>query len=100
MGSAILVEVGVQGVFRTSEVAFDKVFAAADDAFRIALMPAVLAPGDVGHGRRPILGLFDDVDAHGTEAHRRLKHHRQRQIGDVYRFQSRTIDGLMEQARA
>ena len=82
MGSAILVEVGVQGVFRTSEVAFDKVFAAADAAFR------------------PILGLFDDVDAHGTEAHRRLKHHRQRQIGDVYRFQSRTIDGLMEQARA
>ena len=100
MGRAILVEVGVQGVFRTSEVAFDKVFAAADDAFRIALVPAVLAPGDVGHGRRPILGLFDDVDAHGTEAHRRLKHHRQRQIGDVYRFQSRTIDGLMEQARA
>lgn len=44
MGCAALVEVGVQGVFRAREVTLDKVLAAADDAFRIALVPPVLAP--------------------------------------------------------
>ena len=99
MGSAILVEVGVQGVFRAREVTLDKVLAAADDAFRIALVPAVLAPGDIGHGGRPVLRLFNNVDAHRAKSHGGFQHHRQRQVGDVHRFQPRTIDGFVEQAR-
>ena len=99
MGCATLVEVGVQGVFRAREVTLDKVLAAADDAFRIALVPAVLAPGDIGHGGRPVLRLFNNVDAHRAKPHGGFQHHWQRQVGDVHRFQPRTIDGFVEQAR-
>ena len=99
MGCAALVEVGVQGVFRAREVTLDKVLAAADDAFRIALVPPVLAPGDIGHGGRPVLRLFNNVDAHRAKPHGGLQHHRQRQVGDVHRFQPRAIDGFVEQAR-
>ena len=99
VGYAVFVEVGVQGIFRTCEVSLDKVLVAADDAFRIPLVPAVLAPGDVGHGGRPVLRLFNNVDAHRAKAHGGLQHHRKRKIGDVHRFQPRAIDGFVEQAR-
>ena len=99
MRRALFVEVAVERVLGAGDEALDDVGLTAHDAVGIARMPALLAPGNVGGGLGPVVGLPDDVDAHGAEAHRRLQYHRQGQIGHVHGIQLLTGNRGVEQPR-